>query len=268
MGYAQYTKLEKHIAASDTGSTMERWRYGCRLLKDPEKTTPTGHLKRGKGILAELIAAAARCGVKLSEREIQWRLKCARTYPTEALIRNAVSVYGTWHDLVAANFPSVELPPGVDPGEPYDPRSEREKSWQGMRDSEKRRKAERPGQPPLPGLDLEMPTIFSHDNHSFRTPVRNLLAEAETEAAVAENFSKMAADLSKVAAEKLAYATELAETAAGNLDMSWYEAEARRVGLKQLGLSSWEEFRQITSDFLGPRGADLGLPDPDADEGE
>lgn len=253
MRNTRYLALEKHIADSAASDTIQRWRYGQHLLHDSKRITPAGHLKQG--VLAELIGIAAQCGVKLLEREIQWRLKCARTYSTETEIRTASSEFGDWTGLRNAGFPPVEV---ADPGEPYDPRSVTEKLGD-LGDEQKRRKKDQE-QPALPGLSrLELPNIFSHETHGPRTPVRSLLTEAETDVQLAKNFGKLAD-------EKLTYATQLAGATGGNLDMSWYEAEARRLGLKALGLSSWDEFHEVTRDFLGPRGADPGLYDPDADE--
>jgi hypothetical protein len=114
--YARYLRLEKYIAAHESGSVRQRWEYGRRLLMDGESTTANGNLKHG--VIDRLIANAAAAGFKLSAREIQWRLKAARTYLTEAQIRNVITDFETWFALTQAGFPQVEAP---DDGEPYDP---------------------------------------------------------------------------------------------------------------------------------------------------
>ena len=43
-------------------------------------------------------AAAKRAGLKLSAQEIRRRLQCARTYPTEAQIRQALADFRTWEE--------------------------------------------------------------------------------------------------------------------------------------------------------------------------
>jgi hypothetical protein len=80
MSSTRYLQLERHIAASDTGGILERWRYGIRLLDDARRTTPAGNLRHG--VLAELVAEARASGYPLSEREIQRRIQCARAYPS------------------------------------------------------------------------------------------------------------------------------------------------------------------------------------------
>jgi len=108
MKTTQYTSIENKIANGDTNSIRDRWLYGLRLLRDPQATTDSGASLR-HGVTEKLIAAAAKRGIKLHEREIQRRIKCARTYPTEAQIRHAVSDFATWHDLVDAGFPTYPV---------------------------------------------------------------------------------------------------------------------------------------------------------------
>lgn len=71
-------------------------------------------------MLKWLIERAARSGRKLSEREIQWRLQCARAYPTEAQIRNAITDFGTWLALIQAGFPAYEAPSDARPYNPLE----------------------------------------------------------------------------------------------------------------------------------------------------
>lgn len=116
-----YAKREKAIIAADLGGIRERWEYGRLLLVDDAATTPAGNLRNG--VLGRLIQAAARFGRPVSRREIQLRLRAARTYPMLGQLRNAVAQYGTWHDLAAAGFPPFQAPEGE---RPYDPRTDRE----------------------------------------------------------------------------------------------------------------------------------------------
>jgi hypothetical protein len=115
---------EKGIVAADGGGIWERWRYGLRLLADPEAIANGngGGLKHG--FADRLIEAATAKGLRLSQREIQWRLQCARTYRTDSQMRNAVSRFETWHDLVAARFPAIEGDPDEQPAD-YRTTSER-----------------------------------------------------------------------------------------------------------------------------------------------
>jgi hypothetical protein len=146
MRLASYMRMEKTILASDGDTITERWKWGRRVLNDDTAVTPRGYLQHG--VLDRYLAKAKSQGIRLSEREIQRRLKAARTYRTEAEIRHAVSDFNTWHDLVAAAFPEVTLD---DPGEPYDPRHHDEK----LRDNgRKLRRAElERWQQSFPGMD-------------------------------------------------------------------------------------------------------------------
>ncbi len=249
MRYTRYLRLEKNIAASDTGGILERWRFGRRLLEDGKATTPNGNLRHG--VLARLIAEASESGYKLSEREIQWRLKCARTYLTEAQIRSSTSDFANWTDLVSAGFPAVEV---SDDGEPYDPRDADEK-WRDFRNEQQRRAAENAGQAAL----FELPTHFSHDTFSPRTRVGDLIATCD-------ESERMTANYAKRDTERRAYVTELEKAAGGNLDMTWYEAEGRRLGLDGLGLTNWDEFDEILRDFFSSRDSDSDADEIDGDE--
>jgi hypothetical protein len=115
MKLAQYTNQERAIAAADSGSIRQRWMYGLRLLADQDKLAPAGGLRHG--VTDALIAAAAKGGYKISAREIQRRLQCARTYPTEAQIRNAITDFKSWFELIQAGFPPYEIPEGESPAD-------------------------------------------------------------------------------------------------------------------------------------------------------
>ncbi|MGH3836933.1 MAG: hypothetical protein ACRDSF_14735 [Pseudonocardiaceae bacterium] len=116
MKTTQYVKLEKAIAAAASGDIRARWLWGLRLLRDPEVFNPgSGQLKPGHA--AELVAAATAAGLKLSEREIRYRLECARTYPTETQIRHAGAEFPDWTALRAAGFPAHDAPPDEPPAD-------------------------------------------------------------------------------------------------------------------------------------------------------
>ena len=118
-----YRKIERDIAAADAGTVRSRWEYGRRLLCDPSATTPAGELRPGK--MAELVEAAHRAGVRLTEEEILARLAAARAYPAESQIRRARAGFENWAALADAGFPPIE----ADPGEkPYDPRGAAERA--------------------------------------------------------------------------------------------------------------------------------------------
>lgn len=124
--FAAYGRLEKAIAAADTGSIRQRWEYARRLLMDRTKTTEAGNLKNG--VIDGLIAAARRQGIQnVNRREIQYRLQAGKTYPSEAHITHVGARYEHWTALREAGFPAVQLPLGTDT-EPFDPRTAEEKA--------------------------------------------------------------------------------------------------------------------------------------------
>lgn len=113
MKTTQYMRQERAIAAADRGGIRERWMWGLRLLRDPEAMAESGKSLQ-HFVADELIAIATARGLKLSEREIRYRLQCARTYKTEAEIGKVLADFSSWSALIAANFPAYD----VDENEP------------------------------------------------------------------------------------------------------------------------------------------------------
>lgn len=112
----QYLRQEKAIASADAGSIRGRWLWGLRLLRDPDAFAPgSTQLKPGRG--DELVRAADAAGFSLTPREIQYRLRCARAYPTEAEIANACSEFLDWSSLRSAGFPPFEVPDNEPPAD-------------------------------------------------------------------------------------------------------------------------------------------------------
>lgn len=95
---APLVRAEARITTADTAGIVQRWRWGRQLLGDPRLTTPAGHLRHG-------VAAALRSAAGISEREVQYRLECARAYPDEAGIRTAACGFRGWDALRQAGFP-------------------------------------------------------------------------------------------------------------------------------------------------------------------
>lgn len=102
----QYIRQEKAIAAAATADIRARWLWGLRLLRDPDAMSPTGKSLR-HGVIEQLIATAQAVGLTLTEREIQRRLQCARTYPTEAQIRRSTTDFEHWSTLVQGRLPAL-----------------------------------------------------------------------------------------------------------------------------------------------------------------
>lgn len=249
MRYGRYQKLEKSIAASDTGGIKERWRYGRTLVTDPKRVTPNGNLKHG--VLEELIADAKSVGVKLSRSEIHRRMQCAKTYETEAQISRAAGDFDHWWDLVTAGFPPVEMPEGADLGEPYDPHAADRKPPQA------------PTQPTLVTADgkpvpqFDPPVKFGGDEHGPRSTIEDLYAACKESEGYTE---RMAAN----DARRRAYVDDLADAAGGDLTKTWYEAELLRRGLEAFGLSGVDSLDEIMQDFFDAY--DKGAFQPGEDE--
>lgn len=116
MKTTQYIRIERAISAAATSDIRERWLWGLRLLRDPDAFTPgSSQLKPGRA--DELVRAAKAAALRLSEREIQYRLRAARTYPTESQIAQATAEFDHWTALVAAGFPAIEAPEGEPPAD-------------------------------------------------------------------------------------------------------------------------------------------------------
>lgn len=207
MRYARYLRLEKYIAASDTGGIIERWKYGRRLIEDDTATTPAGNLKHG--VLDRLTTHAAARGYKLHEREIQRRLQCARTYGTEAQIRHAVSDSETWHDLVAAGFPPVELPAG---DEPYDPRDADERARDTARILARRAEADSEDQ-------LALFDYFPDDRFTEISTLAELAKYADEMADLTDRFAQRDR-------ERADYLKRLADAVDGDMSATWEHAQS------------------------------------------
>jgi hypothetical protein len=98
-----YLRLETQIAADERGGIIHRWRYGRELLE-----AKAGRQQLPHGMLGDLVKAAEKAGLKLSEREIRYRLRCAEVYATEQEVGTASADFGSWTALREAGFPPVE----------------------------------------------------------------------------------------------------------------------------------------------------------------
>lgn len=198
-----YRRIEKAIAAADAGSVWERWTYGRRLLCDPSATTPAGELRPGK--LAELIEAAHRADVRLTEEEILARLRAAKAYPCESQVRRARALYGTWEALTATGFPEQEAEPGE---QEYDPRTAAERAQQAERQLAL-------GEPD----QLSLFSLFPDDQFSEMSTIAELRKYAAEMAAWTERQARKDAD-------RLAYVSALADAVGGDESKTWAEAQA------------------------------------------
>lgn len=113
MSRPNYPKLSQAPARDDRHSIEHRWRHGRAILTDPEMMSASGKSLK-HGAMDKLIAIAKAAGVKLSEREIQWRIQCARAYKTINEIRRSTSDFADWTALVEAGFPVTYIDESVD----------------------------------------------------------------------------------------------------------------------------------------------------------
>lgn len=202
MKTTQYVRLEHAIAAADSGGIRQRWMWGLRLLRDVEKMASAKSLKHGAA--DELITAAKAAGRKLSAREIQRRLQCARTYPTESQIRHAVADFETWRDLAEAGFPPYEAPDGEAPA---DHRTDIE------RDRDRARA--------LIDMVGEQGALFPlSDFEPIETTLKDLQVYMEEQEGITARFVARGH-------KRRAYFEQLIEAADFDLGVTWAEAHAR-----------------------------------------
>lgn len=206
MRYARYLRLEKYISASDTGAIIERWRYGRRLIEDDTATTPAGNLKHG--VLSRLTTNAAARGYRLSEREIRYRLQCAKAYPTEAEIGTASADFGDWTGLRDAGFPAVEVPADA---APFDPRDADERARDTARVLARRTEADGTEQ-------LALFEYFPDDRFTELSTLAELAKYAEEMAELTDRFAQRDRDRAE-------YLARLIDAVGGDLSATWEQAE-------------------------------------------
>lgn len=206
MKTTQYIRQEKAIAAAAVNDIRERWMWGLRLLRDPDAFAPgSSQLKPGRA--DELMRAAKAAGLKLTDREIRYRLQCARAYPTESQIRHAGSEFEDWTSLRAAGFPTFDAEDGELPA---DHRTEAERARDHAR--------------ALTDLIGEQGTLFPvADFEPSETPLKDLKAYADEMAELTERFRKRDA-------ERQAYLEKLIEAVDGDLSATWQDAHERAFG--------------------------------------
>jgi hypothetical protein len=215
MKTSQYVRQEKAIASADSGGIRERWLWGLRLLRDPEAFAPgSSQLKPGRA--EELTKAAKSAGLRLSEREIRYRLQCARTYPTETEIRHACAEFGDWSALRSAGFPTFEAP--VDEP-PADHRTQLERDHDHAR--------------ALVDLIGEQGALFPLRDFE---PVITTLKQLQDYADQQEELTARFVEHGK---KRRAYLDKLIEAADYDLGMTWRDAHDR-LGVEEQDLSVLE----------------------------
>lgn len=210
MSTARYSRQEKAIAAADSGSVRQRWEYGRLLLVDDTMTTPAGNLRNGK--VAELILAAAKVGRKISEREIRYRLECARAYPCESQIRHAGAEFEGWTDLRNAGFPACDPEEGE---APYDPRKAAERARDAARD------LTRHGHDG--GGQIALFDYFPDERFDETSTLAELAKYTAEMAELTERFVQRDK-------ERAAYLAKLIDAVGGDMSATWERAQAALDG--------------------------------------
>ena len=203
----QYTSIEKKIAKSETGSIRERWLYGARLLDDPLATTEGGKSLKN-GVAEQLIKFADHHGLKLSGREIQYRLQAARAYPTEGQFRKALAEFTTWWDLIQAGFPPYPIDPVNN--EPADYRTPAEQNEDNARAL-------------LENHDLQLGLFPYRRFEPAETPLKDLIAYQEQQDAITASFIATGERRAK-------YLDELKKAVGNDLERSWLDAHMAAFG--------------------------------------
>jgi hypothetical protein len=223
MRLGEYGRIERDITAAGNGTIYHRWKYGRRLLCDTEITTPVGNFRHHA--MAKLIHAS---GGVLSERELQYRLQCGRTYPKRSQIRNVVADFEAWRELISAGFPAYE---GEEDELPYNPLATDELIIQHKTGAGRigedgqyegggimpREDHEEHGEEPAEGA------IIPRDTFPDATPLSELVRWAEQERELARRFNARV--------DRLCYYIDsLIKAAHGDLNMTLGEAESRLHG--------------------------------------
>jgi hypothetical protein len=212
MRFAEYGRIERAISAADGSTIVERWRYGRRVLCDAKMTTPAGNFKHG--VLEKLIRAS---GGKISERELQRRLQCGRTYPKPSQIRHAVADFKAWRDLAAANFPPYD----GDPDElPYNPLETKELIKQHETQSDRFTEDEQYGGGLFPWSDNEEGALIPRDTFPDATPMSEIDRWTDEELELAARHTDRAQ-------KRRHYVDSLIKAINGDLSVTLGEAERR-----------------------------------------
>lgn len=87
---ARYVELDQAVDKAEDAGIMARWEFGLAVLEErgDRKQLPNGRL--------DAIAAA----IGKSRAEVVKRAAFAYLYPTAEQVRNAVTNFGSWHDIV------------------------------------------------------------------------------------------------------------------------------------------------------------------------
>lgn len=206
MRTTQYVRIERAIAATAKNDIRDRWLWGLRVLNDPDLFAP-GSTQLKPGRADELIRAAKAAGLTLSEREIRYRIQCARAYPYESQIRHAGAEFEDWSSLRAAAFPTF----GPEEGErPADWRNETERA-----------RARAQALADVGEMTSDQLALFPLDRYE---PTESSLKEL---ADYASDMAELTARFAAKDKERADYLDVLIVAAGGDLSVTWGDAHRR-----------------------------------------
>lgn len=103
---ARYVELDRKVDEAEGNGIMARWEFGLLVLEErgDRKQLPAGRLD-------EIAAAIGK-----SRAEVVKRAAFALLYPTPEQVRNAVTNFGSWHEIVAEGLTvTPRLTPSITP---------------------------------------------------------------------------------------------------------------------------------------------------------
>ena len=94
LGIERLVRIEERIGTAEDSGLRARWEFGHELLaaRDGKGRLPNGYLK----------TVSERTGV--GRVEMKFRAQFAGRYPTEDELSNAVSQFGSWHQIVRSGL--------------------------------------------------------------------------------------------------------------------------------------------------------------------
>lgn len=203
MKTAQYVRQERAIAAADSGGIRERWLWGLRLLRDPDAFANGGTQLR-PGYADGIVAAVKTAGRKLSQREIQYRLRAARTYQTDSQIAQISARFDNWSGLIAADFPAVDAAEGEGVADHRTEDERRRDHARALADA----------------VGVQGALFPLSDFEPVTTTLKDLITYAT-------EMSELTARFARRDQDRWAYLNRLVEVAEADLSITWAEAHAR-----------------------------------------
>ncbi len=113
LGIERLVRIESRIGDAEGSGLRARWEFGHELVAR----------RNGKGKLPHGLLKAITERTSVGRAEMQLRMRFAERFPTEGELCNAVTQFGSWHQVVnvalcpAANVPAVVAVPDVPEGQ-------------------------------------------------------------------------------------------------------------------------------------------------------